>query len=451
MTAGPPPPAGATPPWPRPAYAWYVVLVLLVAYIFAFIDRDVISLLVQPIKADLDISDTQMSLLLGGAFALFYTFFGIPIAWLADRWNRRIIIAAGVALWSLMTVLCGLANSYAFLFLARVGVGVGEAALNPPALSLLKDYFPPHRIGRAIGLYNAGISSGAGVGSYLAATIYPSIVAAGAVTVPLLGTLKPWQTMFVIVGLPGLLVALAILTIREPVRRASAAALQPLPLWASIAYVFRRARMYIVLFVALSAMTIMAYGVGYWIPEFLRRTFALDTAAFSHYLQIRGLVLIGFGLAGVLIGGFLCDALAKRHDDGYVRVALIGFVLMLVGFGSLPLMPTPELALTMLAPGTIGGAMASVAGSTAVVAVAPANMRAQITAMYYFALNLIGLMLGPTFVALLTDYVFRADTDLWKSLATVAISSTIAGIVLLFVVRRPFGAGFREAREAASL
>lgn len=152
-----------TVPYPHPAYAWYVVVVLLLAYILAFIDREIIALLVPDIKASLQISDTQMSLLLGGAFAVFYTFFGVAIAWLADRGNRRWLIFWGIAFWSVMTAACGFATSYAALFLARVGVGAGESALNPSALSLLKDYFPPEKIGRAIGLYTAGVSSGSGL------------------------------------------------------------------------------------------------------------------------------------------------------------------------------------------------------------------------------------------------------------------------------------------------
>ncbi len=155
--------APAQPPYPRPAYAWYVVVVLLLAYVLAFVDREVIALLVPDIKHDLGVSDTRMSFLLGGEFAVFYTFFGVLIAWLADRGNRRWLIFGGVTVWSVMTMLCGLAMSYPALFLARVGVGAGEAALNPPALSLIKDYFPPDRMGRAIGLYTAGVSSGSGL------------------------------------------------------------------------------------------------------------------------------------------------------------------------------------------------------------------------------------------------------------------------------------------------
>jgi len=433
--------------YPRAGYAWYVVAILLVAYILAFVDRDVISLLVQPIRADLGISDLQMSFLLGGAFALFYTFFGMPIAWLADRWNRRLIIFFGVTLWSIATVLCGMAGSYWALFAARVGVGVGEAALNPPALSLLKDYFPPDRLGRAVGVYTAGISAGMGVGSFLAATIYPAIDAHGPYALPVFGTVSPWQYMFILVGLPGFLVALMILSIREPARRVYAKSFERVSLWQSIAYVGKRRNTYGLLLIGLSAMAITNYGVGYWIPEFLRRTFDLDIPTMAWYLQVRGVLLIVSGITGVLTGGWLCDTLTKKYDDGYVRTSLIGYAFLFVGYVGIPLMPTPALSMVMLVPATLGGAIATVGGVASILAIAPPNMRAQLTAMYYFTLNLIGLVLGPTMVALLTDRVFRSDDSLYLSLAIVAASSVAAGTWLLWRARSHYGVSMREARS----
>ena len=153
------------PPWPRPAYSWYVVAILLLAYTLSFIDRMILSLLVAPIRAALDISDTQVSLLIGLAFALFYTVLGLPLAWIADRYNRRNLIVAGVAIWSVMTAGCGLAGSYVTLFLARMGVGVGEATLSPAAYSMLSDYFPRHKLARAMAVYSMGVPLGAGISS----------------------------------------------------------------------------------------------------------------------------------------------------------------------------------------------------------------------------------------------------------------------------------------------
>lgn len=439
----------AEAPYPRPAYAWYVVVVLLLAYILAFIDREVIAQLVPDIKKSLQISDTKISFLLGGAFAVFYTFFGVAIAWLADRGNRRWLIFAGVTVWSIMTMACGLATSYPALFMARVGVGAGEAALNPPALSLLKDYFPPDRLGRAIGLYTAGVSSGSGLAFIIGGTIYPSIQAAGPQHWPIVGTVEPWQQMFIWVGLPGILIAALVLTIREPARReylrtgvVTAAA----PVWSTIKFLFERWRAFIVLFLALSSLAIMAYGIGFWIPTFLSRTYHLSPEDYGMYLRWRGVVNIVFGLIGVTLGGWLCDVFQKKYDDGYVRVCIISFFIMAVGYCTFALMPTPALAVAMLIPASIGAAAPTAAGAAAVVAIAPPNMRAQIVAFYYFTLNVVGFFVGPTAVALVTDYYFRDESQLRYSLTTVATVVAIGGTVLLFYNLPHFRRSVVEAR-----
>jgi MFS family permease len=439
--------ASQPPPYPRPAYAWYVVVVLLLAYILAFVDREVMSLLVKSIETSLRLSDTQMSLLLGGAFALLYTLLGIPIAWLADHFNRRWIVFLGITLWSVMTCLCGFATGYWTLFAARVGVGVGEASLNPSALSLLKDYFPPARMGLAIGLYTAGVSSGGGLANVIGGAIYPALAAAGPKSFPVLGTLAPWQQMFFMVGAPGLAVALLLLSIREPVRRGLAGGPRVRSLlFAGVAFAFARWRTYLVLFLANSVLAILAYGIGFWIPEFLRRTYHLDDAGYGHFVELRGYITIGAGLSGVLAGGWLCDRLRQRHDDGYVRVCLIGFVFIAIGYCSFALMPTPGLALLMLVPASFGAAVPTAAGVTAVVAIAPPELRAQLTACYYFVLNFVGLFVGPTLVALVTDFYFRDPAQLRYSLTLVACVVTAAGILLLLYNLRYYRASVAEAR-----
>lgn len=439
-------------PYPRPAYAWYVVVVLLLAYILAFVDREIIAQLVPAIKKTLVVSDTQMSLILGGAFAIFYCFCGIPLAWLADRGNRRWLIFGGVTLWSLMTCACGLAGSYMQLFLARVGVGAGEGALNPPALSLLKDYFPKERLGRAIGLYTAGVSSGSGLAFIIGGLLYPQVVARGPQTWPLVGSLEPWQQMFIYVGLPGLVVAALILTIREPVRRESlnpAVRIAAASIWQVLRFLFERWRSFIVLFLALSVLAIMAYGIGLWIPAFLGRSYGLSDAQVGHYIQLRGVVAIIFGLIGVVGGGWLCDVFQRRFDDGYVRVCLVAFVFMGIGYGTFTLMPTPELAILMLIPATLGAAAPTAAGAAAVISIAPPHMRAQITALYYLVLNFVGLFVGPTAIALVTDYYFKDESKIRYSMWIVATVFSIIGILLLFYNRRHFRTAVQEARSWA--
>ena len=201
-------------------YSWYFLSIMTLSFAVSFIDRQVMTLLIEPIKSDLLINDTQVSLLIGFAFSIFYISMAIPIARLVDRGNRVNIISLGVFFWSLMTAVCGLAKNYWQLFLARVGVGVGEATLTPAVYSLIPDYFPKEKLGTAVGFYMLGMSFGTGFALVLGGAILSYVSNIGDIVFPIVGTLRPWQVTFVIVGLPGIFLALLIkLSIREPVRR----------------------------------------------------------------------------------------------------------------------------------------------------------------------------------------------------------------------------------------
>jgi MFS family permease len=212
-------PAGAEKPYPNQVYAWYVVGILVLAYTFSFIDRQILSLLVGPMKRDLGISDTQMSLLQGFAFAVFYCLAGLPIGRMVDSRKRVNIISIGVFVWSVMTALCGTAHAYWQLFLYRMGVGVGEAALSPAAYSMIADYFPPKRLGFALGVYGMGVYIGAGLALIIGAAVIGLVSSGGDIVVPLFGEVYAWQLTFFVVGLPGILIALWVWTVREPERR----------------------------------------------------------------------------------------------------------------------------------------------------------------------------------------------------------------------------------------
>ncbi|MDE3054931.1 MAG: MFS transporter, partial [Gemmatimonadota bacterium] len=191
-----------------PRYAWYVVGVLTLANVGGFVDRLILSLLVVPIRRDLGISDTQMSLLMGLAFSVFYTVLGLPIGWLADRANRKAIMGWGVAVWSVMTAACGVAGTFGRLLATRIGVGVGEATLAPTATSFLADYFPPQRLGTAMSVYSMGVFLGSGLAYVIGGAVVAFLDAKGRVILPLVGAVHPWQTAFFVVGVPGLVVAL---------------------------------------------------------------------------------------------------------------------------------------------------------------------------------------------------------------------------------------------------
>ena len=201
------------------AYPWMVVAILMIAYVFSFVDRQILNLLVGPIRRDLGISDTQMSLLMGFSFAIFYTILGIPLGRLADRVSRRGLITTGVLVWSAMTALCGFAYSYWQLFLCRIGVGVGEATLSPAAYSMIADYFPPERRATAISVYSMGIFLGSGLAFLLGGLVIKFAVAQGTMALPLIGEVRPWQLVFFVLGGSGIVFSLAFLLVREPPRQ----------------------------------------------------------------------------------------------------------------------------------------------------------------------------------------------------------------------------------------
>src|SRR5690606_31508962 len=237
--------AAAGEPWPRPAVAWYAVVILVIAFVFSFIDRIIIAMLVDPLKQDLGLSDTQLGILQGLAFAVFYAVVGLPIGRWADRYSRRMIIASGIFLWSIMTAVCGLARNFWELFLARVGVGVGEAALSPAAYSMIADYFPKEKLGRAVGVYQAGAFFGAGLSFLVGGLIIQAVAKAGDISLPLVGAVRPWQVVFFVVGLPGVLVALLMFTVREPARRGQLAVhAAGIPLGTVVRYALSRWRVF---------------------------------------------------------------------------------------------------------------------------------------------------------------------------------------------------------------
>jgi MFS family permease len=311
----------ASAPYPSAATGWYMVGVLTLAYVFSFVDRSILTLLVGPIKADLGLSDTQISLLHGLAFAIFYTALGIPIASLADRRNRRNLIVAGVAFWSVATAACGLARGFWQLFLARVGVGVGEAALSPAAYSMIADSFPEERLGRALGTYTMGAIAGAGLALVIGGAVIGLVSQAGDVSLPLVGTLRPWQAVFFAVGLPGLVVAAWIGTLREPVRRAlpgtpSAAGVKPLWQWMK-----SHPGAYVAHLAGFAFLSIVLNTLVAWTPAHLFRNFGLKPAEVGLYL---GALILVFGTAGVVIGGWYGDRLRQQgRVDAMLRVGVI--------------------------------------------------------------------------------------------------------------------------------
>jgi len=397
------------------AYAWYVVAVLLLAYTLSFIDRMILSLLVGPIRADLGISDTQMSLLMGFAFAIFYSVLGIPLGWLADRGSRRGLMAAGVAAWSVMTAICGFAKGYAGLFLARIGVGVGEATLSPAAYSLLGDYFPREKLGRAMAVYSIGVPLGSGIALVTGALVVKFVTEGGAVAVPLLGAIAPWRLTFVVIGLPGLMVAALIaLTIREPAR---AAAKEGAARGEFTAFLRSHPKAIGAHFASMSMITLVMYGAMAWIPQFLHRTYAMPVAEAGLWF---GAATALCGAAGLMLGGWMADRMYDRgRKDAHLRVIRLNALLLLPLLCGMALAPSAGVALglmiVMMLIGTIHGGVAG----AALQMITPPRLRARMVALYFLVANLIGLGCGPTAMALVTDRLFGDDAALRYAIALV--------------------------------
>jgi MFS family permease len=416
-----------SPPQRPGAYAWLVVAVLMVAYIFSFVDRYVINLLVEPMKRDLHLSDTKVSLLLGASFALFYATLGLPIGRLADRHNRKNIIALGVGLWSLMTAACGLAQNYFQLFLARVGVGVGEAALSPAAYSLIADYFPKERLATALSVYSIGIYLGTGLAYIVGGRILEAVAPLGTVVLPVVGPIFSWQLVFFYVGLPGLLVGLLVFWLREPARRVWAGGPVPgggPPSFAVSFQLLGQKRGLFWWFLAGAAcFTIVSYSAGTWMPTYLTRIQHLKPKEASDFV---GLISLTCAPIGLLLGGRLADYLSGRQvSAAKLRFCFWSAVLWLPICLAYNAMPTTAATQATLVFFII--VMSSNIGVTAaaVQEMVPAQLRSFASALLLFAQNAVGLGLGPTSPALLNDLVFHDEMALGKSLAITALVALV--------------------------
>jgi MFS family permease len=418
---------------PSLTYPWFVVAILMIAYVFSFVDRQILNLLVGPIRRDLGISDTQMSLLMGFSFAIFYTILGIPLGRLADNRSRRGLIAAGVVLWSLMTALCGTAKVYWQMFLYRVGVGVGEAALSPAAYSMIADYFPREKRATAISVYGMGIYLGAGLAFVLGGLVIQFVTKQGPIELPLIGFTHPWQFVFLILGAAGVVFSLAFLLVREPPRQGPATAT---PLSEVITYLWANRRTVLCHNVGFALIAFVSYGGGAWVPTFFIRSFG---AAPGEVGIIYGVIVMIFGCGGIVFGGWLADRWLRRGlTDAALRVGL--WAAILTGISHVPLLVVPNAtwAYVFLAPAVFFLGMPFGAAPAAIQEIVPNRMRGQTSAIYLFVVNLIGLGIGPTAVALITDYGFGYDEAVRWSILIVALAASIAGALTLWAGMRPY-------------
>ncbi len=424
----------STPSW----HAWYGVILLLFVYVNSFIDRTILTLLVGPIRATTGMSDSDVGFLIGPAFAIFYTIAGLPLGWLADRVSRVSLIVVGQAFWSLASVSFGLGRTFRELALARIGVGVGEASLSPAAYSIIADLFPLDRLARALSVYSMGIHLGSGLASVLGGFVIGWAGEAESFRLPLVGERHVWQLVFFVVALPTLpLTILLLATFREPKRRESATRAQALSVSTGDFYRFFRANMgaFLCHNFGFGLLALSGYGALAWIPEFFVRIHGWDRAFVGKAVGLNSMVV---GVAGLYFGGFVGDLLARRgRADSKLLVGLLA-VLVWLPFGLLlPFAPGGALAFALWVPMTFAAAMPWGAAAAAVQEAVPNQMRGQAAAIFLFVINLVGLGLGPQILPLLTDHVFRDETQIhWSLLSVTATAEVGAFVLLLFALPR---------------
>ena len=417
-------------------YAWYVVVILMLAQTVSFVDRMIMGLLVGPIRESFSISDTQYSLLAGLAFAIFYSVMGLPLARIADRSSRTKLIAVAITFWSAMTALCGMAKGFWSLFAARIGVGVGEAALGPAAYSIITDYFTKKTLARALSVYTLGVTIGSGLAYVIGGWVVTMAMKVDEIVLPLVGAREGWQLTFFIVGLPGLLVALLVLLIREPERRGLMAARdgsEPpvIPISETLKFFLKRRRALASHILGVSLFIMVVFSLNIWGPEYLMRTFDFargDAGA------TFGVLMMTTGTTGLLAGGWLGDRWYGRgHLDGYSRVILLSMAGMLPFVIALGFVTSPVLGLACMGVAVFFSAFQGGIAGGLIQLIAPNELRGQAVALYFLLANLIGMGLGPTVLASVTDFIFKDDAALNKSIALCgAIIIPIAALILLW-------------------
>ena len=393
--------------YPSLVSASYCLSLLFSAYILSFVDRQILALLVGPIRADFGISDFEYSLLAGAAFAVLYAIAGLPLGRLADRMSRKYIVAGAVVVWSTMTMTCGLTKNFTQLFIARMGVGAGEAGLSPAAYSLILDSFRPAHVSYAMSVYKLGVKIGGGLALVIGGVLYDFYDGLGVITLPLVGLVKPWQATLISVGAPGLILSLLFLTVSEPKRKGmigSDSSSGSIPIRQVMVFMWQRRRVYLCLLLGSSLMAMAQYGSAAWYPELFTRKYGFSKSEAG--VTFGTIVLIG-GSLGVLGAAWCASQLKQRgYVDANVRTMFVAAILAIPVMVAAPLVGTAERTIWLLWPAVI------LSGSYLGI------MRGQITAVYIFATSMLGMALGTSILAAFTDFLYKDDALLHYSIAT---------------------------------
>ncbi len=431
-------------------YAWYVLAILTGMYMFSFVDRQILSLLVPSIKRDLGVSDTQIGFLQGLSFALFYTFMGLPLGRIADSCNRRNLISASVAVWSFFTALCAATKSFFTLFLARIGVGIGEAGLSPAAYSLIADYFPKARIGTAISLFYFGLYLGSSLALLVGGMTVDALAKTPTVTVPILGAIASWRVTFLVVGLPGLLFALLAFTIREPLRRNLMFAADGRAAKASFREAFvqmgLRWQSVVGISVGMIFQSSCTYAIMSWAPTYFIRVHGWTAGQAGRALAV---IMIVFACSGMYLGGFLSDRWQKKGiADGPIRVALISAVGIFLFLAPAMLLSDARWTLVLMACGMFLLSFPMGVSVASLQLIFPNQVRGQVAALFLFFLNLGGQTIGPGLPGLLNDYLFHDENMVGASISLTVGAASILMLLVFAATMRPYRIHYQRMENA---
>ena len=436
-------------PWPTPSEAWRTLWILSLVLGLSQVDRNILSLLLQPIKQDLQLTDAQMGLLIGLAFSSVYLFLSFPLSRISDRKSRRVMIAIGVAVWSVATAACGLARSFWPMFVARAGVGAGEAVNGPATYSLLADSFPREKLPRAMAVLNVGFIGGTAVSMIIGGVVIAALTDIH-VTLPILGPVQTWQLVFFAVGLPGLIVAALMLTVTEPARRGLGAqgGANAVPISEVFAFLFRNGRLYGAMFASIFITGVITFGTLNFRAAFFQRTYHWSP---QQYGVVAGIVTLVASPLGLVAGTWLCERWNRRHDDANMRVALVANALAIPFAIAGPLMPDAWLSVACAAAWSAVVLMAAPPLVAAMQSITPSGVRAQVNSLYLLLFSGITGIVGPAFIGWLTD-LQHDETKLGLVMAiSAAIGLPIATAIMALAVR-PFGQIITQikAEEAAA-
>jgi len=429
-------------------YLWYAVGVLTVASTFSIIDRQILNVMIGPVKRDLGgISDFQVSLIMGFAFTFMYSVLSYPAGWLADRYNRRNLMAGGIAAWSLLTMICGMVSQYWHLFWARMGVGVGEATLGPAANSSLADYFPADRLPLAIGIVSSAPFVGQGLANIAGGPLIDYLEATPNFVLPGLGELYSWQMVFIVVGAPGLLVALAMMGLREPARRGKVTDEVGVPLSEVWAFVRQRWAFFALVFTGYLGLATQGWSLFSWIVEYYVRNHGWTRTEIG---LTYGSIAMVIGIMGSVIGGLWAGSLMRRNvPDATLRLVTYGSIVLIPTATALTLVPNPYVGIVLLIPVTFCMAMPPGLIMASLQAVAPNELRGQMVALYLIAVNFLAYTFAPSLPALLSDFVFESELALGKSISLLAVINYTLASVCLYLGLKHYRRALTQASDWA--